>query len=215
MRPCIFDSGAYPPLDFGCMRELCRFVGITCALTCILTTLHTQAAVNGNRISVRNLTEPGTVTRSPTLFERLPHGKTRVDYINVMDLQHRMSYLNYAGSVCGGIAIGDVNGDGKNDLYFVSAPRSNKLYIQEEPWVFKDATEEFLLSGEDRWGAGVAMVDIDNDEDLDLYVCNYDAPNQLFINQGANKPFIESAASYGLDMLDASLMPAFADFDND
>ncbi len=215
MRPCIFDSGAYPPLDFGCMRELCRFVGITCALTCILTTLHIQAAVNGNRISVRNLTEPGTVTRSPTLFERLPHGKTRVDYINVMDLQHRMSYLNYAGSVCGGIAIGDVNGDGKNDLYFVNAPRSNKLYIQEEPWVFKDATEEFLLSGEDRWGAGVAMVDIDNDEDLDLYVCNYDAPNQLFINQGANKPFVESAASYGLDMVDASLMPAFADFDND
>ena len=150
-----------------------------------------------------------------TLFERLSASQTNIDFANVMDMNHPKNYLNYAGSVCGGIAIGDINGDDLPDLYLVNAPDSNKLYLQESPFVFKDATEFFGTSGEDRWGAGTAMADIDNDGDLDIYVCNYDAPNQLYLNQGPDAPFTEVASAYGLDMVDASIFPAFADYDND
>ena len=40
-----------------------------------------------------------------------------------------------------------------------------------------EAVESVGLDGGDRWGTGVAMADVDNDGDLDLYVCNYQSPN--------------------------------------
>ncbi len=58
------------------------------------------------------------------------------------------------------------------------------------------------------------MVDIDNDGDLDIYVCNYDAPNELWINDGGGR-FQEQAARWRLDCVDASLTPAFCDYDRD
>ena len=68
-------------------------------------------------------------------------------------------------------------------------------------------------------GTGVALADIDDDGDLDIYVCNYDAPNQLFINRtplgSENLRFEERASEFGLNHVDASLMPSFADIDND
>ncbi len=35
--------------------------------------------------------------------------------------------------------------------------------------------------------------------DLDIYVCNYDSPNELFLNNGRGQ-FKESAAAWGLDL---------------
>ena len=58
------------------------------------------------------------------------------------------------------------------------------------------------------------MVDINNDGRLDIYVCNYDSPNQLYINKGKNR-FVEQAAEQGVAISDASMMPAFCDYDRD
>ena len=185
-------------------------------LSCCVTLTTTQAAtltsgtIHSTPLTTRSHSDP-----AKTLFERLAPDATGVDFSNNMIMDHPRSYLNYAGSVCGGIAIGDVNGDSKPDLYLVNAPDSNHLYIQEAPFEFKDVTNISRTSGENRWGAGATMADVDNDGDLDIYVCNYDAPNQLFINQGPGIPFVESAEAFGLAMVDASIFPAFADYDND
>ena len=83
---------------------------------------------------------------------------------------------------------------------------------------FRDVTNAAGVDGGDAWGAGVAMVDIDNDGDLDIYVCNYDAPNELYINETmpwGEVRFVESAKAFGLDIVDASLMPLFSDYDLD
>src|SRR5690606_36482277 len=64
------------------------------------------------------------------------------------------------------------------------------------------------------WTQGAAFADIDNDGDLDLYVCRFNAANLLCINQG-NGTFIEEAAARGLDVVDGSGMAAFADYDRD
>jgi hypothetical protein len=53
------------------------------------------------------------------------------------------------------------------------------------------------------------MADVNNDGRLDIYVCNYDAPNQLYVNQG-DDTFREQAREYGLAVVDACLMAALA-----
>jgi hypothetical protein len=203
-----------PPGERSCLVEWFFVTGVLFGCCLAVSSMQSADMSNGTIHQATLKPRPQKISTA-TLFERLLPNDTGVHFSNKMILDHPKSYLNYAGSVCGGIAIGDVNGDGKPDLYLVNAPESNRLYIQETPFKFKDMTEASNTSGEDRWGAGTAMADIDNDGDLDIYVCNYDAPNQLFINQGAGKPFTESAAAYGLDMVDASIFPTFADYDND
>ena len=94
------------------------------------------------------------------------------------------------------------------------ARRKNRLYRQTGPFQFEEITEKAGIRNTGRWGAGAAMVDIDNDKDLDIYICNYNQPNELYINQG-DGTFEEKAAVFGLDVTDSSLMAYFADYDND
>ena len=63
------------------------------------------------------------------------------------------------------------------------------------------------------WSTGVSFIDINNDGWLDLYVCGFDCPNKLYINDKGT--FIESAKEYGLDYKGASVSMSFSDFDRD
>jgi hypothetical protein len=154
--------------------------------------------------------------QSPTLFESLPAEATGIDFVGRIDNSHPMKYLYETGFTGGGVAIGDVNGDGWPDVYFVSGPGPNRLYLQDRSGGlrFHNATEQAGVDGGTAWGAGAAMADVNNDGRLDIYVCNYDSPNQLFINQG-DGTFREMAGPYGLAIVDACLMAAFCDFDLD
>ncbi|NIP95914.1 MAG: VCBS repeat-containing protein, partial [Akkermansiaceae bacterium] len=62
------------------------------------------------------------------------------------------------------------------------------------PLNFADATKAAGLTPAEIWSAGATLVDIEADGDLDIYVCNYDAPNQLWINDGKGS-FTERAAA--------------------
>ncbi|MEM7386157.1 MAG: VCBS repeat-containing protein, partial [Verrucomicrobiota bacterium] len=133
---------------------------------------------------------------------------------------HPLNHLYGSGFEAGGVAIGDVDNDGRADLYFASSPGRNRLYRQIGDFEFEDITEAAGVDGGMTWGRGPTFVDIDNDGDLDLYVANYGADNLLYINEGATDKggitrFTESASSYGLNVNDASLTPTFCDYDRD
>ena len=151
---------------------------------------------------------------SGPMLEQLSTEQTGISFVNQFDLDHPLRYLYNSGHGCGGIAIGDVDGDGLPDIYFLGGPGPNKLYRQIGDFRFEDITEQAGLDGVDTWSAGAAMVDIDGDGDLDIYACNYVAPNLLYINRG-DGIFTEQAKAYGVDFVDASLMPAFCDYDRD
>ena len=116
-------------------------------------------------------------------------------------------------SVGTGIAIGDYDGDGLPDIFVVSKTGRCWLFRNLGGYKFEDVTEKAGVGGTPGvWTQGATFVDINNSGRLDIYVCRYNAPNLLYINQG-DGTFKEMAHEYGLDVVDSSVMAAFSDYD--
>jgi len=82
--------------------------------------------------------------------------------------------------------MGDVDNDGDIDLFLVNEYSSNRLYLNNGAGVFYEHTDEsglFTTGG----GMGATFGDIDNDGDLDLYVCNWSNYNFLYKNRWSEK----------------------------
>ncbi len=122
------------------------------------------------------------------------------------------------GAVGTGIAIGDYDGDGRPDIFVVSKTESCRLFRNLGNWKFEDVTDKTGVGDKGDaagiWKQGATFVDVNNDGLLDIYVCRFNAPNLLYINQG-DGTFKEEAAKRGLAVNDASVMAAFCDYDRD
>ena len=71
-----------------------------------------------------------------------------------------------------GVAIGDVDNDGDEDVFFSAVGKNH--YFQNQNGHFEDLTDRVGLSGrDDAWSTSSGFFDFDNDGDLDLFVCNY------------------------------------------
>jgi hypothetical protein len=80
-----------------------------------------------------------------------------------------------------GVAVGDFDNDGRSDI-FVTRWRCYALYHNLGGGRFEDVTARAGLGGDRDWPTSAAWADLDNDGDLDLYVCHYlkwDAANPL------------------------------------
>lgn len=191
----------------------------------VLPRLAITAVICGGTFVVHANDLPDLAARSgETLFTELSPEKTGLDFVNPLLPDHPKNYLYPFGYACGGVSIGDLDGDDRADVFCVGGPESNGLFLQLAP----DAenpdgelrfarVEGAKTDGGFAWGTGASLVDIDGDGDLDIYVCNYDTPNQLYINRSTpgNPKFTEEAAAYRLNIRDASITSTFADIDND
>ncbi len=144
-------------------------------------------------------------------FHKVDPGRSGLRFQNELRRENSVAYV-YTGA---GLAVGDYDGDGWPDVYLVSQDGPNKLFRQTAPLVFEDVTAKAGgLDGGDAWGNAASFADVDDDGDLDLYVCNLESPNLLYLNQG-NGTFVEKAGPFGLGLVAASMGCAFADYDND
>jgi enediyne biosynthesis protein E4 len=143
-----------------------------------------------------------------------------------------------------GVAVGDYNNDGLEDLYVVGV-HGNTLYRNNGDGTFTDVTQQAgVNTGAGKlWSIAAAWIDYDNDGRLDLLVSNYcdwtpgtdpvcgglsgsartychpdmyrAEPLQLYHNNG-NGTFTEITKDAGLDgVLGKGMGIAIADFDRD
>ena len=156
----------------------------------------------------------------PPLFERLSPAATGVTFENRLPEDTALNILNflyyYNG---GGVAAGDVNGDGRPDLYFTANRGKNRLYLNRGNYRFEDVTDRAGVAGPGGWNTGVTMADVNGDGRLDIYVSTVSegslrGRNALYVNDG-DGTFTDRAREYGVDQEGYSTQAAFFDYDGD
>lgn len=146
---------------------------------------------------------------------------TGIDFNNQLEYTTELNPYTYRNFYNGaGVAVGDINNDGLDDIYFTGNQVDNQLYINEGNLKFRDITQTAGVSCPNIWSSGAVFVDINSDGLLDIYVCKAGPPsgdnrhNELFINNG-DLTFTESSAAYGLDITGLGIQSAFFDYDRD
>jgi len=113
-----------------------------------------------------------------------------------------------------GLAVADVDGDGRLDLFFSNQVGSNRLYRNSGDGRFEDITESAGVGVRAPTGVTASFADIDNDGDADLYVTNIRTGNKLFLNDGRAK-FTDISNGSGLAHKGHSSSAVFFDYDRD
>ncbi|MBO9573348.1 MAG: VCBS repeat-containing protein, partial [Chitinophagaceae bacterium] len=150
----------------------------------------------------------------------IPSSETGISFNNKVTDTRELNIFNFRNFYNGaGVAIGDIDNDGKPDIFFTANQGQNKLYLNKGNFRFEDISARAGIKDEGKWYTGVTMVDINGDGWLDIYVCNSgklgtNKPNDLYINQH-NGTFKKEAAKYGLDDIGLSTHAAFFDYDHD
>lgn len=128
------------------------------------------------------------------LFRLVSAEDSGIDFTNTITVNDTINILEseftYNG---GGVAVGDLNGDGLQDIYFAGNQVQNKLYINKGGLKFEEVIEKAgAHKTKGQWSSGVTFVDINSDGKQDIYVCNTMIEDSsalrdlLFINQGNN-----------------------------
>ncbi|MDC6404600.1 MULTISPECIES: VCBS repeat-containing protein [Maribacter] len=165
--------------------------------------------------------DKATLEKAPIYFRDVPSDSSGIDFSN--DLEDTgdlniIEYLYYYNG--GGVAIGDINNDGLEDVYLTANQKLDRLYLNLGGLKFKDITEDAGLLMDTSWSTGATMTDVNNDGFLDIYVCkvgdykSLKSHNLLYLNNG-DATFKEVSREYGLDFSGFSTQAAFFDYDND
>jgi hypothetical protein len=171
--------------------------------------------------------ESATDTTRAHLFTRLPSRTTGIRFENrLRETAERnvFTYRNYYNG--GGVAIGDLNGDGRADVVLTSNEEGPRLFLNLGNFRFRDVTRAAGIdAGDNSWTTGVTIADLNGDGRLDLYVSRAGPvspekrANALWINEGAKADgmphFIDLAEQYGVADQGYSTHAAVLDYDRD
>lgn len=187
------------------------------------------AAVGCSRSSgSADVVQAGEAPPDPgALFTKLPSSTTGVQFENRLTETADLNVFTYRNFYNGGgVAIGDLDGDGLPEIMLTSNQGGPRLYRNLGKFHFRDITKESgITSAKGSWTTGVTFADVNGDGKLDIYICKAgigapaDRANELWINQGVNADgvptFKEMAHEYGVADEGYSIQAAFLDYDHD
>ena len=166
---------------------------------------------------------------APALFEAVAPEVSGLQFENRIeqDLEINMSSFEYLFNG-GGVAVGDVDGDNRPDVFLTATQGPNRLFANRtEPGGairFEDITESAGVAGRERsLSTGATFADLDGDGDLDLVVAQtgkpewtdrYDIRNLVYLNDGSGR-FQERGAETGLGVESFTIHTAPLDYDRD
>ncbi len=141
-----------------------------------------------------------------TLYSKITPEQSNIQFKNTVVETMDFNFLNYPYIYTGaGVAVGDIDNDGLQDIYLVSNFGPNKLYKNKGDLSFEDITTASKTEDYKGFSTGVTMLDINNDGWLDIYVSKAGSLNNdntrrnlLFVNQ-QNGTFAEEGKKWGLD----------------
>src|SRR3989475_5162332 len=148
---------------------------------------HTEAGYRWRELSGPGGGQPG--------FAELPPSQTGIRFTNAVTLDSALWNRHRAQG--GGVALGDVDGDGRPDVYLTSNEGSNVLYKNLGGWRFEDITARAGVALAGRHSTGAVFADVDDDGDLDLLVSTLGGGVALFLNDG-HGVFTERTTEAGL-----------------
>jgi len=176
-----------------------------------------QQQANGQwRPAPANLAKPFADVTAQTRLDYAHQESNFIDFKRDALLKQRYSTLGPA------LATGDVNGDGLADVYLggaVGAPK--KLYFQLRNGTFVDRSPTVFLADTAVEAVDAVLVDVDNDNDLDLFVVtgsNEFLPNdpnlqdRLYLNDGKGGFVLDNRLP---NLFDNGSCVAASDFDRD
>lgn len=140
-------------------------------------------------------------------FEKLPSTWTGVTVNNA--LSNELMDQNRVLMNGSGVAAGDINGDGKIDLYFPRLDGPNVLYLNRGAFQFEDVTEQAGVAHEGHYSTGALFADVNGNGHLDLLVTTLDSRNALYLNDGTGNFTLKEDS--GLEQAKGSMTMAMAD----
>ena len=166
-----------------------------------------------------------TLSKKDTLFKHIKASHSGLDFKNELVISDSINGVTHEYLFNGGgLAVGDLNGDGLKDLFFAGNMFSSALYLNKGNLKFSDVTDAAGLTT-DCWCTGISIVDINDDGLNDIYVCVAGVKpgkyreNKFFINQGIDKKgvphFEDLAVEMGLNDAGYSTTAVFFDYDKD
>jgi hypothetical protein len=113
-----------------------------------------------------------------------------------------------------GVAVGDYDGDGHDDIYFVNQLGPNVLYRNKGDGTFEDVTERAGVAVGDRICTSATFADYANEGRQSLFVTSTRGGNIMFRNMG-NGTFKDVTREVGLTHVGHCQAAFFFDYDND
>lgn len=139
-------------------------------------------------------------------------------YKNINGTLNQIGSYLYAEGTIRQILWVDYDNDGSLDLCISFDDSELRLYKNDGNFNFTDVSFTSGIYPSLGSPFGFSFVDFDKDQDLDLYLCNYDptfAPNKFYENQG-DGTFIDQTAQFQLDNgIQSSFMGVWFDYNND
>ncbi|MHB1426625.1 MAG: CRTAC1 family protein [Gemmataceae bacterium] len=113
-----------------------------------------------------------------------------------------------------GLAVGDFDGDGFDDVYFLNQLGNNGLFRNKGDGTFEDATRKAGVPLGDRVCVAATFADYDNSGRQSLFVTSTRGGNVLFKNLGGGR-FQDVTKEAGLTLIGHCQTAVFFDYDND